>query len=232
MPLSIAKLAMHKESLSNDIKLRMKIRKELKALEWLTTDQALTALEDMGCTKVDKSYLVDHCQHGNCEVYILADGQRGQCIDAIPYGKDEWTYECYGIGYQKILSPDKLLAPSLAKLILTGTVRNDDRPEPEVFDYIDWEIEALPRSLKLYYKIDQIESLGIKIISSGKSGTLDPRERKSAGQIIAVLAAMAGVDRSKPYAAVAALQAAAATEGIPFDLSPETIVKYLEMPDK
>lgn len=210
----------------------MKIRKELKALPWLTTDQALTALKDMGCVEIDEAYLINQCQHENCEAYILIDGQLGYCPDGIPFGENEFTCQCYAVGYQKIVKPDILLGSSLTTINLVGTVTNGDRPEPQAFDSVEWQAEISLKLCDLRYKTDQIESLGIKIISSGKTGALDPRERKSAGQIIAVLAAMAGVDRSKPYAAIAALQAAAATEGIPFDLSPETIVKYLEMPDK
>lgn len=53
-------------------------------------------------------------------------------------------------------------------------------------------------------------------------------ERKSAGQIIATMAAMAGLDLSAPYAADETLRAAAATHGLVLPKSPETVKKFLE----
>lgn len=57
---------------------------------------------------------------------------------------------------------------------------------------------------------------------------LHPSERRSAGQIIAILAAMAGLDLSAPYAADETLRAAAATHGLELPSSPETVVKFLK----
>lgn len=57
---------------------------------------------------------------------------------------------------------------------------------------------------------------------------LHPSERKSTGQIIATLAAMAGLDLSTPYKAVDPLRAAAAVRGLELPGSDETIVKFLK----
>lgn len=57
---------------------------------------------------------------------------------------------------------------------------------------------------------------------------LHPSERRSAGQIISILAAMAGLDLSAPYAADETLRAAAATHGLELPSSPETVVKFLK----
>jgi len=58
---------------------------------------------------------------------------------------------------------------------------------------------------------------------------LHPRERKSVGQIIAVLASMAELDISKPYAAAEAMEAAAASSGLTMPHSSDTTVKFLKM---
>lgn len=57
---------------------------------------------------------------------------------------------------------------------------------------------------------------------------LTDSERRSAGQIIAVLAAEARIDLSAPYAADATLRAVAARHGLVLPNSPETVVKYLK----
>lgn len=59
-------------------------------------------------------------------------------------------------------------------------------------------------------------------------GNLHPSERRSAGQIIAALAAMAGLDISTPYKADEALRAGAARHGLTLPSSPETVVKFFK----
>ncbi len=58
---------------------------------------------------------------------------------------------------------------------------------------------------------------------------LHPSERRSASQIISVLAAMAGLDISTPYKADETLRAAAARHGLTLPSSPETVVKFLKI---
>lgn len=57
---------------------------------------------------------------------------------------------------------------------------------------------------------------------------LHASERRSAGQIIAALAAMAQLDISAPYAADETLRAVAATNGLELPSSPETVVKFFK----
>lgn len=76
-----------------------------------------------------------------------------------------------------------------------------------------------------------LNALAMAALNDGDSQTrkpLHPSERKSAGQIIAALAAMAGLDLSAPYAANEVLRAAAATCGLELPSSPETVVKFLK----
>lgn len=61
---------------------------------------------------------------------------------------------------------------------------------------------------------------------------LHPSERRSIHQIITVLAAIAEVDLSSPYAAEVTLRHAAAQLKQEFPGSPETVVKFLEAPAK
>lgn len=58
---------------------------------------------------------------------------------------------------------------------------------------------------------------------------LHPSERRSVGQIIAVLAAMGELNICNPYSAAEVLRAAAATKGLELPSSDETIVKFLKM---
>jgi len=56
---------------------------------------------------------------------------------------------------------------------------------------------------------------------------MDPREKKSLHQIIAVLASMSGIYLSKPYAAYQAMAAEAASAGIELGTD-DTVAKHLE----
>lgn len=57
---------------------------------------------------------------------------------------------------------------------------------------------------------------------------LHPSERRSAGQIIAALAAMAKLDLSTPYAVVEPLRKVAIDHSLELPSSPETVVKFLK----
>lgn len=82
----------------------------------------------------------------------------------------------------------------------------------------------------------EIATLRQKLALAQPEKLLHSRESKSVSQIIAVLAAMAELDISAPYAADETLRAAAATSGLELPNSPETVVKFLKAagtrPDK
>jgi len=88
------------------------------------------------------------------------------------------------------------------------------------------------RYIKPIFRSDEIIRLAARINGTEPPVTeekpLHPSERRSMGQIIAALAAMAGIDLSKPYAADETMRAAAAQHGLELPSSTETVVKYLK----
>lgn len=88
---------------------------------------------------------------------------------------------------------------------------------------------GLPRDGVLVVRTSALRELEEKLLDEDKpEKPLHPSERKSAGQIIATLAAMAGLDLSTPYAADETLRTAAAEHGLELPNSPETVVKFLK----
>ncbi|MOA30595.1 hypothetical protein D3C78_1516960 [compost metagenome] len=67
------------------------------------------------------------------------------------------------------------------------------------------------------------------MIKSKKTREPDPREVRSIGRLLTVLAEMAKLDCSKPYKAAEILFEFAALNEIPLELTDETVVKYLEL---
>lgn len=74
----------------------------------------------------------------------------------------------------------------------------------------------------------EVENGQLRQQVAGNDETADPRSQKSAGQIIASLAAMANVDISKPYAAFESLSTQAAAKGLAFPQSKDTLKRHFE----
>lgn len=89
---------------------------------------------------------------------------------------------------------------------------------------------GIPRDSVLVVRTVALRELEEKLLADEiqQEKPLHPSERRSAGQIIATLAAMAKLDLSAPYAADEALRAGAATHGLELPNSPETVVKFLK----
>lgn len=89
---------------------------------------------------------------------------------------------------------------------------------------------GLPDDSVLVVRTSALRALEEKLLADNRppEKPLHPSERKSTGQIIATLAAMAGLDLSTPYKAVDPLRAAAAVHGLELPGSDETIVKFLK----
>lgn len=89
---------------------------------------------------------------------------------------------------------------------------------------------GLPEDSVLVVRTGALKELEDKLLpnDSPREKPLHPSERKSAGQIIAVLSSMAKLDLSAPYAADETLRAAAAINGLELPSSPETVVKFLK----
>jgi hypothetical protein len=90
----------------------------------------------------------------------------------------------------------------------------------------------LPSNALVVVRKDELIAFERKHLSTLLKPELSTAERASTQKVIAVLAAMAGIDVSKPYAALEAIKASAAKHGLELPASDETIVKYLGRPDR
>ncbi|MDN4546375.1 hypothetical protein [Pseudomonas sp. C32] len=90
--------------------------------------------------------------------------------------------------------------------------------------------EALPDGSVFVVRIGALRELEEKFLAQDNppEKPLHPSERKSVGQIIAALAAMAKLDLSTPYKADLTLRESAASNGLEFPSSPETVKKFLK----
>lgn len=202
------------------------MRKDLLALPWLTAEQALIVLNDLLGYQIAYGDLISQCQYHQCEVFIHLKDVRGTTSDALPVGKDDWTTACYASGPQKVLNPEALVgAKRKVKLRLSGTVLTLDGDEPYSHSFIQWEANVDVDTCEVRFQTSAVQDLADLIVKSSKP--MDPREKKSLHQIIAVLASMSGIDLSKPYAAYQAMAAEAASAGIELGTD-DTVAKHLE----
>lgn len=137
-------------------------------------------------------------------------------------------------GMSSLFFPSLYLEPPQEfpyQLALWGEViiQPPDHPEQFVKECLWYaEVEELPYPQFKPSEIEKLASLLNDEVPVSAEKPLHPSERKSAGQIIATLSAMAGLDLSAPYAANEVLRAAAATHGLELPSSPETVVKFLK----
>ncbi|EJM75741.1 hypothetical protein PMI29_00267 [Pseudomonas sp. GM49] len=107
---------------------------------------------------------------------------------------------------------------------------NEDR-EPVVDESTQYyPAGGLPDDSVLVVRTGALRELEEKLLADDfqPDKPLHSSERKSAGQIIAALSAMAKLDLSTPYAADETLRAAAASNGLELPSSPGTVVKFLK----
>ncbi len=112
------------------------------------------------------------------------------------------------------------------------TITASEEKEPSRWDYetVYYPAEGLPDDSAFVVRTTALRELEEKLLADDAQPEkpLHHSERKSAAQIIATLAAMAGLDLSTPYAADETLRASAATHGLELPSSPETVVKFLK----
>ncbi|MND36082.1 hypothetical protein D3C76_377140 [compost metagenome] len=201
-------------------------------LQWLSIDQALENLRSMTRQPIAEEDLISLCEEGVCAVYIDARGLKGGAQVA---SIEEVPQSVYGAGKQRILNSGVLRglgSTASLRLTMVGPVLSDDLDDYQERERV-WETLVARESLILRFKTSEIHDLVAKITgSSGKGMKLDPREKKSVGLVIAVLAKMADIDLSHPYAMVEALREAAALHGLVLPEHDDTIVKYLELAKK
>ena len=202
------------------------MRKDLLALPWLTTEQALIVLKDLLGYEISYGDLISQCQYQHCEMFIHPREVKGTLFDALPDGETEWTTGCYAHGFQKVLNPEMLIGTRRkVKLHLSGTVVTLNEGEHCKHEAITWEADIDLDECAVRFQTSAIQKLADLTAKPAKA--MDPRERKSLHQIIAVLAAMSGIDLSKPYAPYHAMAAKAALEGIELGTE-DTVAKHLE----
>lgn len=204
------------------------MRKELMPLPWLTAELSLSALADITKLTITHDLLIQYCHFDLCDAYLFVDGTPGWCCDGtLPAEEGGWTTDCFAFGPQKLMDLSGLIDPSRDQLALIGAVRTYRNPEAPVYENVEWITSSAP-SPTLYFKREDILQLAKKLTEdAGVSTELDPREKRSVSQIIAVLASMADVDISRPYANYPAMAEHAATAGIKFDITASTVKKFL-----
>ncbi|MFK3725576.1 hypothetical protein ACI2KE_17295 [Pseudomonas monteilii] len=117
---------------------------------------------------------------------------------------------------------------------MLGPMFDDTDPERDLgWDYetIWYPASGLPKGHALVVRSAALRELERKILEpeNEPEKPVHQSERRSMSQIIAALAAYAGLDLSAPYSADEALRAMAANHGVELPNSPETVVKYLRM---
>lgn len=126
----------------------------------------------------------------------------------------------------KVLNPEALVgAKRKVKLSLSGTVLTLDGDEPHSHSFVQWEADVDLDECEVRFQTSALQDLADLITKSSKP--MDPREKRSLHQIIAVLASMSGIDLSKPYAAYHAMAAEAASARIELGTE-DTVAKHLE----
>jgi len=94
-------------------------------------------------------------------------------------------------------------------------------------EWLRWAVDHNELLLEMEKDKDRITQV-LLAFEIQQEKPLHPSERRSAGQIIAALAAIAKLDLSAPYSAEVVLRNGAATHLLELPSSPETVVKFLK----
>lgn len=205
------------------------MEKVYRLLKWLSAEQAIDWLQDLTATEITFLELSELCNAGHCGIYVdcsgthLDDDETGMEIELCGVGK---VVGDSTIGYACNEAPLSLEGRFRLKCDAFGVWSREDLvPDFHIDKTFYISGRRLPR-----FKPDEIRALACKLngVEAPKEKPLHPSERKSASQIIAVLAAMAKLNLAAPYKADEALRAAAAVHGLELPASPETVVKFLK----
>lgn len=198
-----------------------------------------------GAEALDVEHMYQNMVGGPPVTLQSLEGAFVQGTDGYVYQlKESWDYNEYQAGSQaqqhelkrrveeEDLAPDaaeRLMAQHAAdrkKLLEKMRSRDDSGNGHENY----YPAGGIPPDSTFVVRTTALRSFEEKLLSDDvhPEKPLHPSERKSASQIIAALAAMAGLDLSKPYKADEPLRAAAAKNGIALPNSSETVVKFLK----
>lgn len=203
------------------------MKKFCKLLPWLDVDLAVDLLVSLTDTNIGTYRFMELCEAVQVPAYLDCREWPGE-IPAASQDDSTGAQRVIGAGICTIDHPGRLYLDDLA-ICITGPAKLEETER--TMDSCKWQLDEYDESRPVIFKPADIEALAAKM-----NGTPEPQpekplhssERKSAGQIIATLAAMAGVDLSAPYAADETLRAAAAAYGLELPSSPETVVKFLK----
>ncbi|MFY1032705.1 hypothetical protein [Pseudomonas asiatica] len=204
------------------------MKRNHKLLRWLSLDQALESLCSLTKEVVSEEDLISHCEEGNCGAFVQIDLSEGKALDALTNEEGEWTFQVFGVGYQRLSGPRALWANRKSKSMsvqLCGAVRTaPELEESEVGDTI-WETSVPAHEQSLYFRRSQIVRLAEMITGSDD---LDPRERVSVGRLIAILADLDKLDIRTTNKAARVLIAHAPLAGVAAP-NKDTIAKFLDL---
>lgn len=113
---------------------------------------------------------------------------------------------------------------------ITAPQKMEEDPPRWDYETIYYPAAGLPEDSVFVVRTSALRELEEKLLADEKpqDNPLHSSERKSTEQIIAALAAMAGLNLSVPYKADETLRTVAANHGLELPSSPETIVKFLK----
>lgn len=203
--------------------------KVYRLLKWLSAEQAVDWLQHLTASPITFVELADLCNSGHCGVYVeclgerVVDQERGIDVELCGAGKVE---SAVSFGFACEDSAVSFQSRITVKCDAYGMWGREDA----VPDFLFEKTFYLGRQRVPIFKPKEILALADKLngAEAPEEKPLHPSERRSAGQIIAALAAMAKLDLSAPYAADEALRAGAAIHGLELPNSPETVVKFLK----
>lgn len=198
-----------------------------RLLQWLSIDQALECLCSMTKESISEEELIGMCEEGNCGAFVCIDVSEGRALDALIDDEGEWTNRVFGVGYQRLSSPRPLWANrkgSPMSVQLFGPVLMAPELERNEVSDVIWDASIPVHVQSLYFRRSEIVSLAGLITGNDD---LDPRERASAGRLIAILADLAKLDIAKTSKAATVLISHAAAIGMKAP-SKDTIAKFLD----
>lgn len=206
------------------------MRPDHARLSFLTVNQALESLRTMTKHPMTEEDLLTQCEDGYCKAYLrLADGAAGLTQVSGEPGDEPESVSAAGI--QRVLYVQNIrlaLSGVPVSLRLTGPVfRDADDSFDEVIRV--WDAVVDLKKADLAFKPGDVAALADAINGViPETFDLDAKEEASASAIIAVLAHMAGLNVTKPYAAYGSMKTAAPLARVALP-SQGTIKKFFDL---
>ena len=198
-----------------------------------------------GAEALDVEHLYQNMVGGPAVTLQSLEGAFVQGSDGYVYQlKESWDYNEYQAGSKaqqdeiKRRAEEEGLVPEAVETLMAQHAANRKKLLENMRSREDsgksyenyYPAGGLPSDSTLVVRTAALRSFEEKLLSDDvpPEKPLHHRERQSVSQIIATLAAMAGLDISMPYKANEPLRAAAAKHGIALPDSSETVVKFLK----